>query len=732
MNSTAHAANGTPWHPVTRDEHCPVCDRPDRCKVAPGGDRVLCFREPSDTPTKNGAGEGWYHDLDPSEVRSRPAPRVTLHAAGRAKPSVGSIARIATECAANLTPELVAELAGELDLPAEALDALPRLGYLSDKKGGCWTLPEVGADGEIVGLNRRRRGGGKEHMHGHARGLTMPAGWRERVGPLYVCEGASDALALTHAGLAAVGRPYNSGGVELLIEVLRDLPVVREIVILGENDCSTDGEFPGRDGARSVVAKLRAALPGRIITVMMPPRKAKDARGFLTDTAREGAPWAERGVAFAAALKPDATEAPPRGAKLKVPDRPEARVEPELVCFKDVKPEKVSWLWKGYVPAGRVTLFVGRPGVGKSYLTCDLAARLSVGGDWPDGARAESAGDALLICAEDNPNDTIRPRLDAAGADVGRVFQLKAAKVTAPDDGVKFVALDLANVELIRAALDELPGCKLLVIDPVGGFIGGRTNTSRDNEVRAVIQPLADLCAEKGIALVLVLHTRKAGAEFADDTAMDSRAYVGIARVVWHLSHDRDDYDRVLMLPGKCNLGRRSKGRAYSIPDKGEDVTPRIEWEPDGLDMHANDVQAGEPGRGAQRGPKTTRRAEAGEWLRAALAGGPVAATELERLATTAGHAWRTVQSAADKLGVDKRKTGFQGASVWSLPTPPSAKPGATGTTGTTGGQTPENVAPGQSCQDSAGLAGDSAQQDDYGPEFGVDDRPEEVRGVAR
>ncbi len=189
MSATAQATNGAPWHPVTRDEPCPICEKGDRCKLAPGGDRVICFRESSDRPTKNGAGEGWYHDLDPSAARPKPGPRVTFGADGKAKPKAQNVSRVATECAARLTPELRDELAAELGLPAEAPDALPGLGYLSGDGpgGGCWTLPECDAAGKVVGLGRRYRGGGKMHMDGHSRGLTLPAGWRELTGRVYVC-----------------------------------------------------------------------------------------------------------------------------------------------------------------------------------------------------------------------------------------------------------------------------------------------------------------------------------------------------------------------------------------------------------------------------------------------------------------------------------------------------------------------------------------------------------------
>ena len=98
---------------------------------------------------------------------------------------------------------------------------------------------------------------------------------------------------------------------------------------------------------------------------------------------------------------------------------------PESVgtLLSEVEPERVEWLWPGRIPKGKLSLIEGDPGTGKSALTIDLAARVSVGGELPDGKRCEAAG-VVLVSAEDGPADTIRPRLDAAGADPSRVLAL--------------------------------------------------------------------------------------------------------------------------------------------------------------------------------------------------------------------------------------------------------------------------------------------------------------------
>ncbi|MBY0456316.1 MAG: AAA family ATPase, partial [Gemmataceae bacterium] len=273
-------------------------------------------------------------------------------------------------------------------------------------------------------------------------------------------------------------------------------------------------------------------------------------------------------------------------------------------------------------------------------------------------------GNVLLICAEDDPADTIAPRLLAAGADVRRVHLLRAARVTRADGEEATVAFDLANVDLIRDALARLPECRLVVIDPIGSYLGGGVDAHRDNEVRSVLAPLGLLAAEVGVAVLLVGHTRKAAADFADDAVLGSRAFTGLARAVLHLIPDPEDRNRKLLLPGKCNLSVPAAGLAYRIA--GE--PPRLEWEEAPLELHADDLMP-KSGGSAKRGPKPEQREAATEWLGELLAGGPMAVTEIQSEAKDAGLAWATVRRAQRALNIKPRKTKvFGGGWVWELP----------------------------------------------------------------
>jgi hypothetical protein len=375
--------------------------------------------------------------------------------------------------------------------------------------------------------------------------------------------------------------------------------------------------------------------------------RAKLAAQRPTETAVKNSKPSDRG-------KPAATAPEVRG-----------RWEPDLVCLADVEPQAVPWLWPGRIPIGRITLLVGRPGAGKSFLTCDLAARVSTHAHWPDpGLDRAPLGDTLLISAEDDPADTIRPRLDAAGADCRRVHMLRAAKILETDGNERSVAFSLANADLIRDALDRLPECKLVIVDPIGSYLGGQADANRDNEVRSVLAPLAAIAAERGVAAVLVCHTRKALSSFADDVVLGSRAFVGLARSVLHLMADPDDEKRKLLLPGKCNLADPSPGLAFRII--GDPA--RLEWEPDPLDgIRADEIVAN--GSHNRPGPEGESLNEAMDWLRATLADGPRPAKELfDEWCNGLGSSKRTLDRAKRSLQIVAYRPEVPGPWWWRLP----------------------------------------------------------------
>jgi hypothetical protein len=189
-----------------------------------------------------------------------------------------------------LTDERRNALADALGLPVACLDSLPLLGWNPDNREkseseqwvtrGSWPFPEVDGSGRIIGINRRYEDGRKKAMSGASRGLTVPTGWDNSTGTIYLPEGQSTVLAMAAMGLAAIGRPSNEGGAQQLGELLRCVPWDRPIVVLGDHDPKDDGKWPGRDGAMDVANALRTILD-RPVSWALPPGKAKDVRQWL-------------------------------------------------------------------------------------------------------------------------------------------------------------------------------------------------------------------------------------------------------------------------------------------------------------------------------------------------------------------------------------------------------------------------------------------------------------------
>jgi hypothetical protein len=189
---------------VTRERPCPVCGKPDWCLVREDGTGAICKRKESG---KRCGDAGWLHPLAEPHRAPLVPKRTAAPKAGTDWPAE------ARRAAAKLTPARRKKLAGDLRLPTAALDAVPLVGSRDDDRDGpCFTFPEVDAAGTVIGINRRYADGRKKAMPGGRRGLTVPAGWQDRPGPVFVVEGPTDAAALAVAGLAGVGRPSNNTG----------------------------------------------------------------------------------------------------------------------------------------------------------------------------------------------------------------------------------------------------------------------------------------------------------------------------------------------------------------------------------------------------------------------------------------------------------------------------------------------------------------------------------------
>jgi hypothetical protein len=221
----------------------------------------------------------------------------------------------------------------------------------------------------------------------------------------------------------------------------------------------------------------------------------------------------------------------------------------DTILASAVEAKPVRWLWPGWLPEGVLVVLDGDPGVGKSTLTVDLAARLS---------RGELAGrpvTTILVNGEDTAEHTVRPRLGRAGADLDRVVLWKFDhSFSLPKD-----------IDRLREAIRE-HGAGLLVIDPLTAFLGADASAAGDQTVRRALMPLIRLAAETSCTILIVRHLRKQNGR-ALYRGLGSIGIVGAARVGWLLgNHPRGEGLRVLTAT-KMNLAECPAPRVFRTGD---------------------------------------------------------------------------------------------------------------------------------------------------------------------
>ncbi|MEK6675136.1 MAG: AAA family ATPase [Planctomycetota bacterium] len=337
------------------------------------------------------------------------------------------------------------------------------------------------------------------------------------------------------------------------------------------------------------------------------------------------------------------------------------------VCLADVAPERLTWLWPNRIPLGKLTLIAGDPGLGKSFVTLDMAARLSRGEPWPDSPNEPgTCGSTIILSAEDDPADTIVPRLMAHGADLSRIHALSTVK---QKDG-KLSPFNLSrDVPVLEKAIQQVGECKLIVIDPVSAYLGG-VDSHKNAETRGLLGPLAELAGRHRVAVVMVTHVTKAYGGKALYRATGSLAFMAAARAGWTVMADNGDPKRRLMLPVKVNLAEWPTGLAYRlVPQFLDEIGANVAtvvWEPDPVVVQADEMLRRETN--ANEGQKRsthTARDECADWLAAKLAIGPVPATVMETEADQRGYSTSTLQRAKRRLGVESKKIGMKGKGSW-------------------------------------------------------------------
>lgn len=316
----------------------------------------------------------------------------------------------------------------------------------------------------------------------------------------------------------------------------------------------------------------------------------------------------------------------------------------------------VRWLWHPFLARGKLSVFDGDPGTGKSFLTVDLAARLSRG-VLPDGQPLSYPHTTLILNAEDDASDTIRPRASAAGADLSRVVVVGSPSVSDPMPQFPDCVPGIMRLVVKHAA-------DLLVIDPMMAYFPPQASANNDQRIRQSLMPLAAVAHDTGCAVLLVRHLSKAAGRNAVYRGSGSVGILGTARTGLLLARHPDDPDLRMLVMTKTNLGPVAQSVGFRMAGVGD--AARIEW-CGPVDLSADELC------GAQMSGVALRpRERAAAFLREALATGPRAVAELEKLAAERGLSWITVKRAKEELRVksEQRREGGQPAWYWLLEEP--------------------------------------------------------------
>ena len=332
-----------------------------------------------------------------------------------------------------------------------------------------------------------------------------------------------------------------------------------------------------------------------------------------------------------------------------------------LTCGADLTPQPVRWLWQYWLAMGKLHILAGAPGQGKTTIALAMAATITIGGRWPDGSRC-LPGNVLIWSGEDDPADTLVPRLIAAGADRARCYFIEGAR----RDG-EVVPFDPArDLGQLLEAIDSIGGISLLVIDPIVSAVTG--DSHKNTEVRRALQPLVDLAAKCDCAVLGITHFAKGGQ--GTDPAqrvVGSVAFTAVARVVMvaaKVKGDEEGQDTRILARSKSNIGPDDGGFQYHLEQS--EPLPGI---------HASHIAWGKAVEGTARelltdpddGPQDDA-SDAVELLRAEL--DTVRWTSCDEAAKplkAAGFSKKQIWAASKKVGVMRKKDGMKGGWMWRL-----------------------------------------------------------------
>ena len=318
----------------------------------------------------------------------------------------------------------------------------------------------------------------------------------------------------------------------------------------------------------------------------------------------------------------------------------EQKIKLKMIRMSEVQSQEIEWLWYPFIPYGKLTIIQGDPGDGKTTMVLNLAAKLSKGEALDENMKVTEPVNVIYQTAEDGLADTVKPRLELAGADCERIIVI--------DESDK--SLSMVDERLEQAIVRT--GARLLILDPIQAYFGGGMDMNRANEARDMTKKLGALAEKTKCAIILIGHMNKASGNKAAYRGMGSIDFFAVARSVLLVGRVEGESNTRAVVQIKNNLAAFGHPKAFALSEDG------FKW----LGDYEITVDEGLGG----ITPKANKMEQAKQMLRElAETQSAVLSNEIFDRANELGISKRTLENAKKELGVQTRK--INNAWYWEL-----------------------------------------------------------------
>ena len=318
----------------------------------------------------------------------------------------------------------------------------------------------------------------------------------------------------------------------------------------------------------------------------------------------------------------------------------EQKIELKMIRMSEVQSQEIEWLWYPFIPYGKLTIIQGDPGDGKTTMVLNLAAKLSKGEALDENMKVTEPVNVIYQTAEDGLADTVKPRLELAGADCERIIVI--------DESDK--SLSMVDERLEEAIVRT--GARLLILDPIQAYLGGGMDMNRANEARDMTKKLGALAEKTKCAIILIGHMNKASGNKAAYRGMGSIDFFAVARSVILVGRVEGEQNTRAVVQIKNNLAAFGHPKAFALSEDG------FKWLGD-YEITVDEVLGGIT-------PKANKMEQAKQMLRElAETQNAVLSNEIFDRAEELGISKRTLENAKKELGIRARK--INNAWYWEL-----------------------------------------------------------------